>query len=122
VAKWILKTGSGSLPVLETRKVAPCRNSRFRAALPQAQGHCQASDVWDDTIAERQDILGLLSTLRNSLFPFTTHSEIFLDGVKVETLQDGTVNIRPGDMGFDGASHRAPSQVVWHPWAGQQLR
>jgi hypothetical protein len=41
----------------------------------------------------------------------------------VETLQDQMVNIRPdapgkpGDVGFDGASHRAPSQVVWYPWA-----
>ncbi|HJQ79505.1 MAG TPA: PEP-CTERM sorting domain-containing protein [Lacipirellulaceae bacterium] len=53
----------------------------------------------------------------NSLFPFTSFSEIFLDGVKVETLQDQMFNIRAGDVGFDGASHRAPSQVVWHPWA-----
>jgi len=53
----------------------------------------------------------------NTLFPFTSHSEIFLDGVKVETLQDQMINIRAGDVGFDGASHRAPSQVVWHPWA-----
>jgi hypothetical protein len=59
----------------------------------------------------------------NSLFPFTSHAEMWLDGVKVETLQDQMVNIRPdapgkpGDVGFDGASHRAPSQVVWYPWA-----
>jgi hypothetical protein len=53
----------------------------------------------------------------NSLFPFTSFSEIYLDGVKVETLQDQMVNIRAGDVGFTGASHRAPSQVVWHPWA-----
>ncbi len=53
----------------------------------------------------------------NSLFPFTSFSEIYLDDVKVETLQDQMVNIRAGDVGFDGASHRAPSQVVWHPWA-----
>jgi hypothetical protein len=59
----------------------------------------------------------------NSLFPFTSRAEMWLDGVKVETLQDQTVNIRPdapgkpGDVGFDGASHRAPSQVVWYPWA-----
>jgi hypothetical protein len=53
----------------------------------------------------------------NSLFPFTSFSEIYLDGEKVETLQDQMVNIRAGDVGFDGASHRAPSQVVWHPWA-----
>ena len=53
----------------------------------------------------------------NSLFPFTTHSDIFRNGAKVENLQDGTLNIRAGDMGFVGASHRAPSQVVWHPWA-----
>jgi hypothetical protein len=53
----------------------------------------------------------------NSLFPFTTHSEMFLDGASVETLQDGTFGIRAGDMTFDGASHRAPSQVVWYPWA-----
>jgi hypothetical protein len=53
----------------------------------------------------------------NSLFPMTTHAEMFLDGVSVETLQDGTFNIRPGDAPFDGASHRAPSQVVWYPWA-----
>jgi hypothetical protein len=53
----------------------------------------------------------------NSLFPFTSFSEIFLGGVKVETLQDQMVNIRAGDVGFTGASHRAPSQVVWHPWA-----
>ncbi|MEX2171475.1 MAG: hypothetical protein WD851_19305 [Pirellulales bacterium] len=53
----------------------------------------------------------------NSLFPFASHAEMWLDGVKVETLQDQMVNIRAGDVGFDGASHRAPSQVVWHPWA-----
>jgi hypothetical protein len=53
----------------------------------------------------------------NSLFPFTSFSEIYLNDVKVETLQDQMVNIRAGDVGFDGASHRAPSQVVWHPWA-----
>jgi hypothetical protein len=53
----------------------------------------------------------------NSLFPFTSHSDIFLEGVKVENLQDQMVNIRAGDVGFTGASHRAPSQVVWHPWA-----
>ena len=59
----------------------------------------------------------------NSLFPFTSHAEMWLDGVKVETLQDQMVNIRPdapgkpGDVGFTGASHRAPSQVVWYPWA-----
>jgi hypothetical protein len=53
----------------------------------------------------------------NSLFPFTSHAEMWLDGVKVETLQDQMVNIRDGDMGFDGASHRAPTQVVWYPWA-----
>ena len=38
-------------------------------------------------------------------------------GVKVETLQDGMVNIRPNDVGFDGASHRAPGQADWHRWA-----
>jgi hypothetical protein len=53
----------------------------------------------------------------NSLFPFTSKAEMWLDGVKVETLQDQMVSIRAGDMGFDGASHRAPTQVVWHPWA-----
>ena len=59
----------------------------------------------------------------NSLFPFNSHAEMWLDGVKVETLQDQMVNIRPdapgkpGDVGFTGASHRAPSQVVWWPWA-----
>jgi hypothetical protein len=53
----------------------------------------------------------------NSLFPFTSHAEMWLDGVKVETLQDQMVNIRAGDVGFDGASHRAPSQAVWYPWA-----
>jgi hypothetical protein len=53
----------------------------------------------------------------NSLFPLTTHAEMYLDGVLVETLQDGTVEVRAGDVGFDGASHRAPTQVVWHPWA-----
>ncbi len=53
----------------------------------------------------------------NSLFPMTTHAEMWLDGILVETLQDGMVNIRPGDVDFDGASHRAPAQVVWYPWA-----
>lgn len=53
----------------------------------------------------------------NSLFPMTTHSEMWIDGVSVETLQDGTFGIRAGDEPFDGASHRAPSQVVWYPWA-----
>ena len=53
----------------------------------------------------------------NSLFPFTSHAEMWLDGVKVETLQDQMVNIRAGDVPFDGASHRAPSQAVWYPWA-----
>lgn len=53
----------------------------------------------------------------NSLFPMTTQAEMWLDGALVETLQDGIVNIRPGDVPFDGASHRAPAQVVWYPWA-----
>ncbi|MDZ4779483.1 MAG: PEP-CTERM sorting domain-containing protein [Planctomycetia bacterium] len=53
----------------------------------------------------------------NSLFPMTTHAEMWLDDVLVETLQDGIFNIRPGDAPFDGASHRAPAQVVWYPWA-----
>ncbi len=53
----------------------------------------------------------------NSLFPFNSHAEMWLDGVKVETLQDQMINIRAGDVGFTGASHRAPSQVVWYPWA-----
>jgi hypothetical protein len=53
----------------------------------------------------------------NSLFPFSSHAEMWLDGAKVETLQDQMVNIRAGDTGFTGASHRAPSQAVWWPWA-----
>jgi hypothetical protein len=53
----------------------------------------------------------------NSLFPFSTHAEMWLDGALVETLQDGPLNIRAGDVPFDGASHRAPSQAVWYPWA-----
>ncbi len=53
----------------------------------------------------------------NSVFPLTTHAEMWLDGVLVETLQDGIVNPRLGDLPFDGASHRAPGQVVWYPWA-----
>jgi hypothetical protein len=59
----------------------------------------------------------------NSLFPFNSHAEMWLNGSKVETLQDQMVNIRPdapgkpGDVGFTGASHRAPSQAVWYPWA-----
>jgi hypothetical protein len=53
----------------------------------------------------------------NTLFPFSTHAEMWLDGVKVETLQDGTFNIRAGDMPHTGASHRGPVQAVWHPWA-----
>jgi hypothetical protein len=53
----------------------------------------------------------------NSLFPMSTHAEMWLDGVLVETLQDGIFNIRAGDVPFTGASHRAPVQVVWYPWA-----
>lgn len=53
----------------------------------------------------------------NSLFPMTTKAEMWLNGSLVETLQDGTFNIRAGDVPFDGASHRAPSQAVWYPWA-----
>jgi hypothetical protein len=53
----------------------------------------------------------------NSLFPFTTKAEMFLDNVLVETLQDGMLNVRAGDEGFTGASHRAPVQAVWYPWA-----
>lgn len=55
--------------------------------------------------------------IANSLFPGTTHAEMWLDGALVETLQDGPIDVRPGDVGFDGASHRAPVQAVWHPWA-----
>lgn len=53
----------------------------------------------------------------NSLFPFATKAEMYLDNVLVETLQDGEFNIRAGDQGFTGASHRAPLQAVWYPWA-----
>jgi hypothetical protein len=53
----------------------------------------------------------------NSLFPFTTKVEMFLDNVLVETLQDSTFNPRAGDAGFTGASHRSPLQAVWYPWA-----
>ncbi len=53
----------------------------------------------------------------NSLFPWTTHAEMWLDGALVETLQNGVLNLRAGDVPFDGASHRAPSQAVWYPWA-----
>ncbi len=53
----------------------------------------------------------------NSLFPIASKAEMYLDGAKVETLQDQLLNVRAGDVGFDGQSHRAPSQVVWHPWA-----
>lgn len=53
----------------------------------------------------------------NSLFPFASRADMWLNGAKVETLQDQTVNIRAGDVGFTGASHRAPSQAVWYPWA-----
>lgn len=53
----------------------------------------------------------------NSLFPFSTQAEMWIDGVPVETLQDGVLNLRAGDLPFDGASHRAPSQAVWYPWA-----
>jgi hypothetical protein len=53
----------------------------------------------------------------NSLFPFTTKAEMFLENVLVETLQDGTFNPRAGDLPFTGASHRAPTQAVWYPWA-----
>ena len=42
----------------------------------------------------------------NSLFPFTSHAEMLLNGAKVETLQDQLLNVRAGDVGFDGASHR----------------
>lgn len=53
----------------------------------------------------------------NSLFPFSTNAEMWLDGALVETLQDGVFNPRVGDLPFDGASHRAPTQAVWWPWA-----
>jgi hypothetical protein len=53
----------------------------------------------------------------NSLFPIHSHAEMWLDGVLVETLQDQDFNPRAGDLGFTGASHRAPSQAVWYPWA-----
>jgi hypothetical protein len=53
----------------------------------------------------------------NSLFPMSTKAEMWLNGVSVETLQDGVFNPRAGDLPFDGASHRAPSQAVWWPWA-----
>ena len=59
----------------------------------------------------------------NSLFPFSLLAEMWLDGVKVETLQDQMVDIRPdapgkpGDVGFDGAMYCVLSQVVWWPWA-----
>jgi len=54
----------------------------------------------------------------NSLFPFTSNAAMYLDGVKVETLQDDfLLNVRNGDLPHQGQSHRAPSQVVWYPWA-----
>ncbi len=53
----------------------------------------------------------------NSIFPMTSHADMFLNGALVETLQDGPLNVRAGDMAFTGASHRAPSQAVWWPWA-----
>jgi hypothetical protein len=53
----------------------------------------------------------------NSLFPFNSLATMHLDGALVETLQDQSINIRAGDVGFTGASHRAPSQAVWYPWA-----
>ena len=53
----------------------------------------------------------------NSLFPMTSKAEMYLNGVKVETLQDQSIPLRAGDMPHTGASHRGPSQVVWHPWA-----
>jgi hypothetical protein len=53
----------------------------------------------------------------NSLFPMSSHAEMWLNGVSVETLQDQTLNVRAGDVPFTGASHRAPSQASWYPWA-----
>lgn len=54
----------------------------------------------------------------NSLFPFISNAQMFLDGNLVETLQDDVhLNVRAGDLPFDGQSHRAPSQAVWYPWA-----
>jgi hypothetical protein len=54
----------------------------------------------------------------NSLFPFTSNAEMWLDGNMVETLQDDLLlNVRNGDLPYDGQSHRAPSQAVWYPWA-----
>ncbi len=53
----------------------------------------------------------------NSIFPMHSHAEMWLDGALVETLQDQDFNPRAGDVGFTGASHRAPSQAVWWPWA-----
>lgn len=54
----------------------------------------------------------------NSLFPFTSNATMWLDGAKVETLQDNLqLNVRNGDLPYQGQSHRAPSQVVWYPWA-----
>lgn len=54
----------------------------------------------------------------NSLFPFTSNAQMWLDGNLVETLQDNLLlNVRNGDLPYQGQSHRAPSQVVWYPWA-----
>jgi hypothetical protein len=54
----------------------------------------------------------------NSLFPFTSNAKMWLDGNVVETLQDNLLlNVRNGDLPYDGQSHRAPSQAVWYPWA-----
>ena len=54
----------------------------------------------------------------NSLFPFTSNATMWLDGLKVEMLQDNVMlNVRAGDLPFNGQSHRAPSQAVWYPWA-----
>jgi len=55
--------------------------------------------------------------ISNSLFPFTTKADMYLENVLVETLQDTTFNVRTGDLPFTGASHRAPVQAVWYPWA-----
>lgn len=54
----------------------------------------------------------------NSLFPITSNAQMWLDGNQVETLQDNLLlNVRNGDLPYQGQSHRAPSQVVWYPWA-----
>jgi hypothetical protein len=50
----------------------------------------------------------------NSLFPLSSRVELWLNDALAFVLHDRLVPLRPGDVPFEGTSHRVPSQSVWN--------